>query len=361
MSHRQQAETLVETIVQEARKRGRLSGFTIGNTAKVATRRLYFTPLRITSVMVTGGVIVYSEEEALEIAQLADGRVDYILVDTEKKVPGRDGAASFADVEAVLRQNVRQSTLWFYKANDLSVDAVDGLIAQLTKRDRVGLEGRRVAIIGAGNIGFKLALRLVERGAQVTITRRNERVLADIVRAINHVKPAYTVARVEGTTDNAAAAVGAHFLIGASTGEPLITAAMIDTLAPDAVIIDVGKGVLFPDAIGRATERRLTILRLDVTAAFEGLVHHLWAVENLLEKKFGRQQRHGETLVSGGLLGALDEIVVDNAHDPKVVYGLADGRGDFVRDLSATQQERLQRLKAEMVAANQSQPTSTLG
>ena len=345
MSYRHQAKCFIDTIVQEARKRGCSAGFTIGTTAKIGNRSLYFTPLRFTSVLVTGGVIVYSEDEALDVARLADGRVEYILVDAEKKIPGREGAASFADVEKALRQNVNKSTLWFYKANDLSVDAVDGLIAQLTKRDPIGLNGRRVAIIGAGNIGFKLALRFLERGANVTITRRNENVLTDIVRAINHVKPTYTVSCVEGTTDNAAAAFGAHFLIGTSAGLPAITAAMIDTLATNAIVVDVGKGVLFPDAIIRANERGLTILRLDVTAAFEGLVHHMKAVENILEKRFGRRIWRGQTLISGGLLGAPGEIVVDNAHDPNVVYGVADGRGDFVRELSAEQQEGLHQLK----------------
>jgi hypothetical protein len=33
------------------------------------------------------------------------------------------------------------------------------------------------------------------------------------------------------------------------------------------------------------------------------------------------------------LLGSAGEIVVDNVHRPASIYGVADGQGDFVREL----------------------------
>jgi NAD(P)-dependent dehydrogenase (short-subunit alcohol dehydrogenase family) len=348
MPYRRRTQELVETIVGQAKERNCLSGFTIGNTAKPENHGLYFTPLRTGRLMVSAGVIVYSAGEAVEVAKIADGHVRYILVDAETKIPNTVASGESISIEGLIRRNVRESTLWFYKANDLSVDAVDGLLAQLTNTDLRGVYGRRVAILGAGNIGFKLALRLVERGAHVVITRRNPEILSHLVRAINCVKSAYTQAVAEGLTDNAAAAAGAEFLIGTSSGVALITPAMIESLAPNAMIIDVGKGVLFPEAIALAHAKGMRIFRLDITAAFEGLVHHLWAAETLVEHRMGRRQWHGEAIVSGGFLGGADEIVVDNVHNPNVIYGIADGQGDFVRPVTDEQQARLDRLDAAM-------------
>ena len=58
----------------------------------------------------------------------------------------------------------------------------------------------------------------------------------------------------------------------------------------------------------------------------------------------GRRCFRGENLVSGGFLGRKNEIVVDNVRNPKMVYGIADGRGDFVRQFSIQQVERFKKL-----------------
>ena len=56
--------------------------------------------------------------------------------------------------------------MWVLKGNDLTVDAVDIFLTNLLK---TSLEGRRkkILIIGAGNIGFKIALQMVRKGAKV--------------------------------------------------------------------------------------------------------------------------------------------------------------------------------------------------
>ena len=41
------------------------------------------------------------------------------------------------------------------------------------KKDLRGIGGKNVAIIGAGNIGTKISLLMVERGAKVLLTRNN--------------------------------------------------------------------------------------------------------------------------------------------------------------------------------------------
>jgi hypothetical protein len=295
--------------------------------------------------MVSAGVVVYSEEQAALIADLIDGKVDYILVDAEKKIPHHQDTNELANVERTVREHIKLSTLWMYKGNDLSVDAVDGFLAQLTKNDVRGIGGKQIVILGAGNVGFKLALRFVERGAHVLITRRNQEALQALVKAINIIKPAYTQAVVEGCLDNAKAAKGAQVVIGTSDGVPMITSAMIDSMAQGAIIIDVGKGVLYPEAFVEARKRGIDIYRLDISAAFEGLVHHLWAVEQLVNYKLGRKDFYQEHIISGGLLGAYEDIVVDNVHDPKQVYGMADGKGDFIRRLEENQLKRLEAFK----------------
>ena len=57
------------------------SGFTLGNTSKAYSGKYYITPIRITNKMVSAGVIVYSESEAIKILKKIDV-CDNIIIST---------------------------------------------------------------------------------------------------------------------------------------------------------------------------------------------------------------------------------------------------------------------------------------
>lgn len=344
--YKKQTRQLVKKIQDIAHGQKKATGFCIGNTSKIDSNGLYFTPLRIMPQMVLSGVVVYSERKAMEVASLVDGEVDYILIDAEKKIPlhmSRSG--DYANVERAVREVVRKSTIWVYKGNDLAVDAIDCILTYLTKDYLRGLGGRKVAILGAGNLGCKLALKLVERGANVIITRRNARMLRTVVQGLNYIKPTSTLARIVGMSDNEKATRKADVLIGLTQGIPVITSNMIRNLSRGALVIDGGKGTLYPEAIKLAHEMQIDIYRLDISAALEGLVHGLFKIEDIVENRLGRRVFYDEPVVSGGLLAKRGEFVVDNVYAPKVVYGMANGKGDFIRQLSKKQKLRLKRIQ----------------
>ncbi len=226
------------------------------------------------------------------------------------------------------------------------MESIDALLCQVVADPVRGIGGKRVAIIGAGNVGAKLGLKLVERAASVVLTRRNRTKLDVIVSALNTIKPEHTVARVEGTTDNEAAAVGADILIGMTSGIPVITASMIDHVASGAVILDGGKGCLHPDAVRRADQRGLRVLRVDVRAGFEGQIAMLLETERIASGAIGRRSVRGVDIVSAGLLGRRNEVIVDDVRRPRIVYGVADGQGDFVRMLSSEQQTGMEAIRS---------------
>ena len=340
-------ERILQEVLAIAEEEGKLSGFCIGNTSKVDTSGLYFSPIRNTQRLVAGSVIVYEAHHAVEIAAAVDGRVRYVLVDAEKKVspePEYFGEGDRGNIERAVRDVVKQSTVLTYKGNDLTVDSIDCVLTQLA-REVTGIGGKKVAIIGAGNLGTKLALRLVERGADVVITRRNEQKLKTIAEALNCIKPEPTFGKVVATTDNEEAARDAEILIGLTTGIPVITASMVDRVADGALIMDAGKGCLFPDAVVRARDRGLTVLRVDVRSGFDGHVAMLLRTEDLLKQTLGRRNVEGIPIVSGGLLAWEGEIVVDDVRSPGRIYGVADGQGDFIRTLSTEQSERVLSLR----------------
>ena len=59
----------------------------------------------------------------------------------------------------------------------------------------------------------------------------------------------------------------------------------------------------------------------------------------------GSKKIHGEKIVSGGLIGDKNDIIVDNFNNPKIIYGIADGKGDFIKNLNKKNKIRLEKLK----------------
>jgi hypothetical protein len=250
-----------------------------------------------------------------------------------------------ANIERAVRETLNKSNLWVYKANDLSVEAVDAFLGYLYKGAIGGIGGKKVVVIGCGNIGSKLALKLVERAAHVVVTRRDQKKLKIIADAINFIKPKYTKARVEYSLNNELAAKDADVLIGATNGVSVINSDMVRGLNKNAIILDVGKGSLKSQAIIYALKNKIDVYRLDITAAISGMIETQWMIQNIINHKMGRSEFKGERLVAGGLLGMKGEIVVDNISNPKVIYGIADGKGDFIRLTNNDQKKRLQRLE----------------
>ncbi|MBI2770094.1 MAG: NAD(P)-binding domain-containing protein [Burkholderiales bacterium] len=336
----------VDRIVREVRllaqQEGKLSGFCIGNTRKINATGLYFSPVRKTSRLIAGSAIVYDVDQAVAVARAVDGEVDYVLVDTEKKIsPELYGEENVGNVERAVRETVTRSRVLTYKGNDLTVDSVEMLIVQILSTFPRGLSGKKAAIIGAGNVGSKLALKLVERGMDVAILRRDRAKLEAIVAALNIIKPSETIACVSAAADGLSAATGAHLLVGLTQGTPVISAAMVDALAGGAVLLDGGKGCCESEAIARAQQKDIPIYRADIRPGFEGHVGMVLETERIVLHALGRAEFGGVPVVSGGLLARADEVVVDSVQEPRAVFGLANGLGDFVRVLDGEQTRRL--------------------
>ena len=339
-------EELVQIVLEVnslARLENKLTGFCIGNTRKVNSTGLYFSPLRKTSRLIAGSVIVYSVDQAVAVARAVDGRVDYVLIDTEKKISTElYGADNVGNVERAVRETVKHSRVLTYKGNDLTVDSIENFIVQIMSSYPRGLSGKRAAIIGAGNVGSKLALKLVERGMDVSLIRRDRVKLNAIVNALNIIKPAETIAKVTAGEDNISIAQGADLLVGLTHGTPVITMAMIDALAPGAVLMDGGKGCCEPEAIRQALKKNIPIYRADIRPGFEGHTGLALETEHIVNYALGRAEIDGVPVVSGGLLAGPNEVVVDSIAAPHAVFGIANGLGDFVRVLDHNQAHRLQ-------------------
>ena len=230
----------------------------------------------------------------------------------------------------------------------MTVDSIDLFLSHYYAKDIRGVGGKKVAIIGAGNIGSKIALHLVERGAKVFLSRRNKKKLNTICSAINFIKPLSSREKVIGSS-NMNACEKADILIGSADGREVITLEMIKKIKNRAIIIDAGKGTISKDAIAYAKFRRQEIFRVDVSAAFEGLITKTMSMQKIIDNGFKEKRILETNVLSSGLLGNYGDIIVDNLIKTNFIYGISNGKGDFLRKLNRKQLLKLKKIKSKLI------------
>jgi hypothetical protein len=314
-----------------AKKKNKKLSFLIGNTTKIEKGNHYFTPPRITDKLVVFGIIVFKESIAIDACRFLDGKVDIFFVDAEKKIfPKKNGSPG--NIERRAREVIRRSRIFIYKGNDLTVDAVNLIISQYFNHDLRGASGKKIGVIGAGNIGSKIGLNLTELGAKVYLNRRNTKKLRCIVNAINYIKPLNTQEKVVAT-DKITASKDSDVLIGTSNGKPIINFKMVNLLKKDSIIIDAGKGTLTKSAIKKANTKNINIFRVDIFPSLEGLISKTFSMERQIKKLLKKKKFRNINIFNSGKLGGYGDMIVDDIDKPSIVYGICDGKGDFLRKI----------------------------
>ena len=339
-------EYFIKKILEISKKDNKKTAFLIGNTSKSNNKQFYLTPLREFNKIILFGAIIYNEKIAVQISKMIDGKVDYVFVDSEKKIKKSNiYIGDAANIERTVRENISKSNLMTYKGNDLTVEALDLLISNKSRNEIKGLGSKKISILGAGNLGSKIALKLVERGAKVFIYRRNLKKLRLLTKALNMIKPDSTEQKISYSSNIYKVAKNADIIIGSTDGVPIVDKKMLINSKKNVYVVDVGKGTVKKNAIKYAIEKNITIFRLDITAALSGMIESNIYFKNLLEKSIGHKVINGQKIVSGGLLAEENDVIVDNINNPKKIYGLSNGKGDIKNSISKKDNQRFKKIK----------------
>jgi len=365
-----QIKTLTKELNRIAQKKDLTTYFSISNTTSSSKdiQKPYVTPIRLLEGGIIFGVVVFSQSQAVIAVKFVQDLVDKILVDSEKKIGIQIGidqnllthfkiidsainsksnsSIEFGNISAAVRMLIPEEKFIEYKANDITVEAIWTFLSiRLTK-----LSGKKIAILGCGNIGFKLALKFVESGIDVVLVRRDSYKGVLMANSINMVKPETTLASATYCASPLQASSYCDVLIGtANSGVSLISWDMIQSMSPEGLVIDVGKGNIEDYAIKKAIEENIEIIRGDVGASLYGFISHRQQMQDIIKNKIGRDEiKSGVSVVSGGLFGRNGEIVVDNYSSPNIIYGVADGCGQMKTTLNEVDRKNISLVKKHL-------------
>ena len=323
----------------------------------------YTTPIRLSGDKLIAGCIVGSQIEALIVANCVESSIDYLLLDVEKKIPIQNiphekifqafnfkkalyiensktaSDVEFGNISSAVRITFPSQKIISYKPNDLTVESVWFFLSHKFKN----FANLKIAIVGSGNIGFKLALKLVESGSYVSLNRRDKVLGLQLASTINSIKPKNTLASAVYYEDPVRACALCDVVIGTGkTDSLIINESMVSVIVKGGILVDCGKGNITESAIDYAYELGLKIYRSDVTSGIISFVDHAIMIKKIINNKTGRKLlKDGIYIISGGIYGRLGDIIVDNFESPKVIYGMADGRGKLIEKLTNYQSKKM--------------------
>ena len=336
---------IIRDILRKIRigSKRRKTGFVIGNTSGVFREgRFYPIPVRETDKLIYGGVIVRDVSTAGAVARIVDGKTDYVFVDAEKKIETiYHGKNDVGNIERIIRGTILKSSIVTYKGNDLTVEAIDFLLGQLI----VDVGGTSIAVIGCGNLGSKIALKLVERGAHVRAYRRDQKKLRKIVEGLNQIKSEHTLSSIQSVRSIKEACKGASAVIATADSQGIVMKAHLSLMnaTRTPILIDAGKGCFSENVM---ESDAYMIYRADVSIAQKHIFSALLETKLHYGRSIGRRvlADGNISLVSLGLLGKKGEIIVDDIDSPKRIIGVADGKGKLMKNLG-TRKKKVERVR----------------
>lgn len=110
-------------------------------------------------------------------------------------------------------------------------------------------------------------------------------------------------------------------------------------------IYDIGISNFSQDFLRQQRQRGAKVYRSDDRAGISGMVVNLMETSELVSNRLGKTSVADTPVVSGGYIGELGDVVVDNYNDAHVVFGVANGDGTFKQNLSEEDTNRMNRIK----------------
>jgi len=323
---------MLEVLIKKIKiinKSKKIKVFYFGSTVKKESNNFYLTEIKENRKFIYFGAVIFNNYHAKQIAKIIDGNVDLALIDIEKKILSKRKSV-LINIERSVKDVLINTKIFTYKGNDLTVQACETLINYLYIKDARGVGGKKILVLGSGNIGFKISQKLVESGGSVYMYRRNQTILDKAVFTINALSPKATVAKAKKVKSIERNLNKYDLIIGTTNGKPLINKEHIQKLKKNIIIIDVGKGIFNKDALNLAINKNMSLHRLDITPAYDGYLENVYSTQKLNNTNLIKSKIiHNIKIVKRGVLSQAGTVIVDNVKIPKKIYGISDGKGSF--------------------------------
>lgn len=335
-------QSRVEQVSSVCRRDSKLLIFSLSSSIE-SNSAAFWGGVRVSDLFVIISLVNVSQLQLVDCAPVLSRYADYIFVDAEKKHPFEIGGDTSACPEALF-SNLLSAALILFDGSTVFPWSPSRITSQATVarvRELYGgnLSGATCSVIGLGNIGFKIALHLIEEGCNVTAFGRNQDRLSKLVDCINLVKSDFTLASAVPARNLDLAMARSRAAVLAANSESYISKRQLQLMSsPQSDIIDVSKSSLDLEArqyVHNAVG--ISYLRLDIGVELVNMVGSALRSLAVSPDQAGPARveyalSKSGFCVSGGFPGLPGDCVVDNAHNPVFILGYLDDNLQFVSD-----------------------------
>ena len=91
-------------------------------------------------------------------------------------------------------------------------------------------------------------------------------------------------------------------------------------------------------------QNKINIFRLDVTSSYFSYLDNLIYTEKMYDKKNYIFKKNTIKFVSQGIVGQKNDIIVDDVNNPKLIYGICDGKGNFFQMSNLQKEQEIKKI-----------------
>lgn len=289
---------------------------------------MHFPPVRES----ISNIIVFAEVsnpfQAEEILKVSSNRIDRFILDLDNK---RENSAAI--IEKVKLYPL-PSKLLFYSDFDVWGGAAVDFMTELEG----DLRDKNILLYGHNYLSTRVLRRLLTVGAKVYAPLQNK---------CGRQFPLDNETIVQFESDNLKDSDSYRGVYDIVVGSEILNSAgCVNNTIQTKSIFDIGLGNFTKEFINSASKCGSKVYRFDNRAGISSMVLGLMETNYLVSKNMGSVQIGNIKVESGGLLSEENTIIVDNAFAPSFIFGVADGRGLFKKELTQRNIEDLYIIKS---------------
>ena len=292
---------------------------------------LYFLPIRVFKNYIFAGICNGNKMENYEFLEKMQFMSTYVLVDVEKKFPwiaSHELELEYhGNIEGVLEKHIDTKKLIHIWPNSMTVDSC---LKQISSKNR-NLSASKIAVIGVGNIGFKLTLRLIEAGCKVSISSRDFDRTLDLANTINRIKPRSTISSPVTHRTTSTCVIDQEYIIFCTGATIKIDKVLINNIKANTTIFTLSRININEEVENLIKKKNISIQTIDITPFYFLEITKKIAFD--CSPKPLRVKSNNKFLISGGFNGKNGDVVVDNANQPSIVLGTISQDGRFLRQI----------------------------
>lgn len=295
-----------------------------------SNKNYYTLPPRVFNNYLLAGYCNLNQEYILMIAEKFNKEVNKFIVDLEKKGfvgIGKSDNLLTGNLEGRLEEIVDRKKILGIRFDSLTAEhVVNNLI-----KENPFLYKRSISVIGLGNIGFKIAMSLLECGNNVEIYSRNYKKTFEKCNCMDILKPSSTLARPILHREIESSLINKNIIILATNSSDIINKTNCKLINKKARIISVGHEEISREAANYFNKNtKVNFSRVDIGKSLIQYITRLIDSDEIIPKR----KRHNKNFfVSGGFIGLPGDYVSDDAENPQLIFGFITQDGKFKREL----------------------------